>query len=493
MSAALIAPLPEGTQSQSMAVPTTSAALDHGAPSELSVKVEDTETSVGVPDPGASVAHPIVLDEVTVTVTRPAQPAAKGRRKRAAAPAATADIAGHDEEAPARRSKRAKKEVNYKDLSLAALASTSASLPRQKKAASTTKRGSQIKPENMKAEDDARGVETAVKRKNTTKAKAKGITEVTVKVKAEAKRVDGKKQVQRKRKPVNPAIAEIENDPKLKHFPQDTKNRMIRVLSQRMFLINRFRAPGYLDEEFDILGSVGDVYKVTVSEQPRCSCMDYRIRKVVCKHLLFVYLKVLRLPRNSPVLLQRSLTDEQLFELFEAARPNPVEEGVQAPKQLRRAWEESVGLRKPGQDSDDEGEGSAQADKPEEPQGKRVLPVEGDSCPVCYEDLDADASDGLTFCATSCGRPLHDECFEQWCRSKGGLASGSVTCVWCRAPWAPLHAAAGPSSQPVINGYGIGLGSRGGVQGIDQERGVLNLAEAAGVSTVRDTSTYGRK
>lgn len=60
------------------------------------------------------------------------------------------------------------------------------------------------------------------------------------------------------------------------------------------------------------------------------------------------------------------------------------------------------------------------------------MPDEGDTCPVCYEDFKPSQREDLVFCETSCGKPLHRACSEQWslCRRQANLP---MSCVWCRA------------------------------------------------------------
>ncbi|KAN0063363.1 hypothetical protein ACQY0O_004529 [Thecaphora frezii] len=462
---------------------------------------------------------------VGADVEQTGRPPAKGRRKRAATSMPIADDPGLEKKPPVRRSKRVKQEIDYSEQALSAAASGSANAETAAVASAKVPSSVPSKRAASQHATDAKPqshMSSAAGGKGKAKAKAKagaeqqleevgaiagnasatgsskGEGKATAKGKAAAREATdaAKKPRQRKANPANAFKEEVQNDPTLQNMPKEIKDRIIRVLSQRMFMINRFRAAGTLKEEFDVLGSTGDVYKVTIASEPKCTCMDNRIRKKLCKHLLFIFLKVLRLPRNSPMFLQNGMSHEQLVELFEAARPNPIEEGAQASKELRRAWEVSVGLRLPGQEFDDEGSDGSKAVKEEEkeasdPLGKRLLPLEGDSCPICYEDLEAASTEGLTFCLSSCGRPVHDDCFQQWCRSKGGLERGHVTCVWCRAAWPVSRATPkGPSaSQLQENGYGIGM-FRGAVRAFGQSRGVLNLADVAGVSKQRDTSTY---
>jgi len=67
--------------------------------------------------------------------------------------------------------------------------------------------------------------------------------------------------------------------------------RLGRVRTQRMFLIDRNRtmsADGtHEEEELDIAGSTGNVYKVTVGKIPDCTCPD-AVKGNQCKHIIYV-------------------------------------------------------------------------------------------------------------------------------------------------------------------------------------------------------------
>jgi hypothetical protein len=64
--------------------------------------------------------------------------------------------------------------------------------------------------------------------------------------------------------------------------------------------------------------------------------------------------------------------------------------------------------------------------------------VEGE-CSICREDLRPDEQDEdvlpvLSWCKSSCGRSVHQECFEVW-RGACGVNGRPVTCTDCRAVW----------------------------------------------------------
>lgn len=67
--------------------------------------------------------------------------------------------------------------------------------------------------------------------------------------------------------------------------------RLLRVRTQRMFLIDRERTTsedGSSEREvFDIAGSTGNVYQVTISKLPACTCPD-SLKGNQCKHIIYV-------------------------------------------------------------------------------------------------------------------------------------------------------------------------------------------------------------
>jgi len=76
------------------------------------------------------------------------------------------------------------------------------------------------------------------------------------------------------------------------HPPQNYLERLERAVSQRMFLIDRERkisAGGTHEEEvFGIAGTTGNIYQVTISKKPSCTCPDASQKGNQCKHIIYV-------------------------------------------------------------------------------------------------------------------------------------------------------------------------------------------------------------
>ena len=225
----------------------------------------------------------------------------------------------------------------------------------------------------------------------------------------------------------------------------DVRARISRAKTQRMYLIAQDEDGGSeteLARRFRVLGSTGNVYCVEISGEPACDCPD-GAKGNLCKHILFVLLRVLRVPEGSPLVFQRALLQSELQEIFENA---PLaQQAAMASASVRRAFAAANG-------------GSAADEaQPEE----RTLTAD-DDCPICFEALLG--ADELVRCVGQCRNALHKDCFEKWERAKRRDGE-PVTCPFCRSAW--------PSTtSPAVN------------------EGYLNLAAEAGLDPERDGSSY---
>ncbi|KIY67070.1 hypothetical protein CYLTODRAFT_376736 [Cylindrobasidium torrendii FP15055 ss-10] len=236
--------------------------------------------------------------------------------------------------------------------------------------------------------------------------------------------------------------------------PRNIMDRYSRVLTQRFFMVARRREGGELKETFLVLGSTGNVYTVTIDHVPRCDCPD-ALKDNRCKHIILVFLKVLQVPVHSPHWYQKALLTDELEEIFAAAPPAPNDTASQ---RVRDAYAVATGS-------------APAASSSSSSTTKRKIPTEEDTCAICYDNMhSADMETSLEWCET-CGNALHKVCFGQW-RAAAARKGDELTCVYCRAPWATFDA----------RGGGVRIG----------DEGYLNLGGVAGVSRVRDESSYYR-
>ncbi|MCL7036771.1 hypothetical protein MKW94_019084 [Papaver nudicaule] len=97
--------------------------------------------------------------------------------------------------------------------------------------------------------------------------------------------------------------------------------RMSRALHEGLRLLHRVEA------DFFILGSTGNVYIVRLSKTPSCNCPDGTIP---CKHILFVLLRVLGIPRSDHCLTRKILRPYHMTRLLNMAASSATLAGVRA-------------------------------------------------------------------------------------------------------------------------------------------------------------------
>lgn len=176
--------------------------------------------------------------------------------------------------------------------------------------------------------------------------------------------------------------------------------RLARANAQRLFLVKK---PSVTDTTFHVLGTTNTSYIVDflTTDQPSCTCMDFRLRKRCCKHILFVLIRVLGIPVQS-----EQCTPEVLLP---AVR--------KIVKVITGEYNISVGT-------------VIESGSTIVPEASTVVSVpqrayaEDDECPICFDPFGKEL---LVYCTQVCGNSVHQVCFDMWKRKQG------KTCVMCRA------------------------------------------------------------
>ncbi|WVZ79830.1 hypothetical protein U9M48_027362 [Paspalum notatum var. saurae] len=191
-------------------------------------------------------------------------------------------------------------------------------------------------------------------------------------------------------------------------------NRIIRALQHQLRLLHRAGA------DFYVLGATGNVYTVTLSTAPACTCPD---PAVPCKHILFVLLRVLGLSLDEACVWRQTLRPCQVARLVGTPTHPDVLAGARARERFHQLWS----ARPPAS--------MMAADGRQEASSGSGRPLDGVSCPVCLEEMapvaPAAAAQAVLTCRT-CRNAVHAECFARWKRSRSRRAA---TCVVCRSRW----------------------------------------------------------
>lgn len=189
------------------------------------------------------------------------------------------------------------------------------------------------------------------------------------------------------------------------------KDRIARAKKDKLFLVDIKNSEHSENEKhFSVMGTTGNIYKIKVSVNNRsCNCPDYLRRRLPCKHVYFVFLKVLKASQD----FENNLDESLLLELFEEL--DNVTKKVYASEELREAY-----IQKIKKDSKPNSENNL---------GMKVQRKD-ESCPICMEDLEN--GEAIDFCKYGCGKSIHSQCFKMWC---GKSPNQIKTCVYCRTEW----------------------------------------------------------
>ena len=177
-----------------------------------------------------------------------------------------------------------------------------------------------------------------------------------------------------------------------------------------MFVIAR-RRPSLTEESIDLAGSTGNIYTITVSHEPRCTCPDNR-KGNQCKHIVYVLHNVLKAPPELEY--QLAFVTDELKEMFERAPLPSVERGQ---------------VREDGMEDGEGGEAKAAkaGSEVDASTGTRRKSTEDCDCPICFMPFEEDEADEIVWCRAACGNNVHKACFEQWARAQG---QRDVKCVY---------------------------------------------------------------
>lgn len=181
--------------------------------------------------------------------------------------------------------------------------------------------------------------------------------------------------------------------------------RKQRGIEQSIFLIETvIDDTKHNERKYIVMGSTGNVYDVVIKNKPECSCPDYMTRGNRCKHLYFILIRVMK----AKCVDKKRYSDEDLVTMFNNIPP--ITNNLVVGQNKKEKYKKLKGN-----------------------DGKIItVDIRGtdDLCPICLDDL----QDGnkLDYCKYSCGKPIHELCFQMWCKKK------DATCVFCRRPWFPV-------------------------------------------------------
>lgn len=183
-------------------------------------------------------------------------------------------------------------------------------------------------------------------------------------------------------------------------------NRKLRGLIQKLYLVETLPATVPEELSYQIMGSTGNVYTVTISTNPSCTCPDYQTRHNRCKHIYFVLLRIMQVPDKDTNII--TYTKQEVITMFSKI---PQVTNYLCVDEKTRDMYIKLKLKQDGS-------------------GKTAQKDLDDVCPVCLDDLTNGFK--LEYCKYGCGKNIHAECYSMMNKKKDKC---DMICVFCRASW----------------------------------------------------------
>jgi hypothetical protein len=181
-------------------------------------------------------------------------------------------------------------------------------------------------------------------------------------------------------------------------------SRKSRGKTQKLFLIECHDGKEY-ERKYDVMGTTGNVYTVSITNKPTCSCPDHTTRSKRCKHIYFVLIRIMKVGEDEEDIPKYS--NIELNAMFKKI-PN-VTDNLKVTNTYKNKYKNLRDNNK-----------------------KKGISIKqqklDDLCPICLDDLDN--GENVEFCKFSCGKNVHSYCFNMWCTKKN-----TKKCVFCNNSW----------------------------------------------------------
>lgn len=210
----------------------------------------------------------------------------------------------------------------------------------------------------------------------------------------------------------------IKNDHPIAGFRKllNESQRKLRGVSQKIFLVLTHEFDeNILERKYDVMGTTGNVYTVSIKNVPICTCPDYTLRFKRCKHIYFVLKRIMKIQQEYEDIIEYN--DNDLIHMF-----SNIPEITNNIKLHTNLVNKYVSLKTNGIILQ-----------------KKI--EDDDICPICLDTL-YDCDEEIVFCKYYCGNNIHKECFDIINDNKT-----DITCLYCFKPWISNKS----TLQPYIN------------------------------------------
>ena len=205
--------------------------------------------------------------------------------------------------------------------------------------------------------------------------------------------------------------------PFITNAPTGWHQSMTELSTIRLFLVSTVGPTVFVLKSDDLTDAT---FKVFIGPRQMCSCGGGEARGKLCFHIIFIMIKVLRVPSDNPIAWQLSLVDSEIESILSGevgARSSRKKNHTRNNIFLKKGHGERLRQQK-NQSTKNEVEGEANVQSQDE-QSINVAQKElneDNICCICQDEMTTQESEGdaLCFCESQCGTNFHSRCFRMY-------------------------------------------------------------------------------
>lgn len=197
--------------------------------------------------------------------------------------------------------------------------------------------------------------------------------------------------------------------------PPEGWNQTINDLCNvRLFLVSTVGPTVFILKSDDLTDTT---YKVFIGERQMCSCGGGEARGKLCFHILFVMIKVLRVPSDNCIAWQFSLVDSEIESILSGEVSRNTNKKSQTHSFMKKGHGERQRQQKQNKalKSYKDGDEVQELDDTTYCVSQKEL-QEDNICCICQEEMTRQhfEEDELCFCESQCGTNFHSRCFRMY-------------------------------------------------------------------------------
>ena len=197
--------------------------------------------------------------------------------------------------------------------------------------------------------------------------------------------------------------------------PPDGWQQLITDLGTiRLFLVSTVGPTVFILKADDMTKAT---HKVFIGERQMCSCGGGEARGKLCLHILFVMIKVLRIPSDNPIAWQLSLVDNEVDSILSGQVGSRSKGKKNHPPRIFMKKGHGERLR---QQKNKSTENEDETNTNSEDEGSishcvvRKELSDDNICCICQENMFSCDLDTLCYCESQCGTNFHKKCFRMY-------------------------------------------------------------------------------